>query len=151
MDFKAQIRKLLGRETQPALAFDALGLAQPEPRGDDREWYAVDPGVIYPAAIERIRQVLATGETPDELTQYDCPPEVDPRSAGRLIVMDAQQVQVEAWGWALIPKGNLMPEQWPARAFALEVARRWFTQALHCAVRKPLGLHILAGDGRYKL
>ena len=128
------------------MEYKPLNLCAPEERGDDSySWFSAEPGKIYPATIARIKEVLESGELPAELVDYNAPAEVDPRAAARLHLGEAKGVKPAAWESALTGKPGD-----PARAEALEVARRWFTQALHVAVNKPLGLHIL-NDPAYKL
>ncbi len=139
------------------MSYDILSLVSIEERDDPERvvWYGVDPDIIYPATVKRIREVLASGEIPQELVDPSSPLEVDPRGVARLYLSDASRVPADAWQLALTPRGEF-DEESPAlsdRAFALEVARRWFTQALHVMAGgngTGMGIHILK-DERYRL
>ncbi len=111
--------------------------AVPEKReGADREWYAIEPGKMYPAMIAEIQDVLATGRAvPASLALHR---------------NEAQALPEFAWGLALKPRSEFNGPE-PAvtdllklRAEALNVARRWFTEMLHTAIGyKPMCVHIL--------
>ena len=140
------------------MTYDILSLVKIEKRDDPdgRTWYAVDPDIVYPATIKRIQAVLKSSEIPQELVDPASPIEVDPRGVARLYLSDASRVPADAWKLALIPRGEFDQDS-PAlgdRAFALEVARRWFTQALHVQTGgngSGMGIHILAKDKAYRL
>lgn len=133
--------------------YKILSLATPEKRDDDKgyNWYAVDPAVVYPETVKRILDVLQSGELPQELVDDKAPVEIDPRSVARQYLAEARSMPEKAWEWSLTDRTEFKdPEQITARAAALELARRWFTQALHVAVGGSLGVHILK-DERFKL
>lgn len=138
--------------------YDAKSLTTDEDRPKDanRSWFAVDPDVIYPVTISRIQEVLAADVYPEELSDPATDPRIDSRSAGKIILNDAKRVSEEEWDNALKHRqsfdGIKDIRKIELRAFALDVARRWFTQALHVQVggdRTPMGLHILENK-RYK-
>lgn len=130
--------------------FNAMAFVEIENRKDERSWFAADPDLFYPATIKRIKEVLNKDVYPIELADPATRPEIDMRAAGRLIFTDAKNVSAKGWENALKPKGafeqSKHAEDLVMRAFALDVARRWFTQALHVQAggdRTPMGLHIL--------
>lgn len=131
--------------------FDAKSLATIEDRPkDEYTWYAVDPGIIYPATIERIVTVLTFNVYPEELNDPATHPQIDSRAAGRIILNAAAEIPAKGWTDALKPRDtfdNLKDaEAVKVRAAALDIARRWFTQALHVQEGgdgTPLGIHIL--------
>lgn len=115
----------------------------------DHKWYAFDPAVIYPATIQRIKEVVASRDSPipEELIDNQAPPGVEPRSVAVAYVNTARLFPLEAWDWALQDRDLVYdPKQIALRAEALTLARRWFTQALHCAVGSAVGVHILKDD-----
>lgn len=136
--------------------YEIMSMVEQEKRADPAQaWFAVHPAVVYPKTIERIQEVLANGGLPQELVENHAPEEVDPRGVARLYLSDARKVPAEGWGLALRDRSEFNyqddPEKLDARAQALEVARRWFTQALHTANDgKPIGVHILR-DLRFRL
>ena len=69
---------------------------------------------------------------------------VSPGAGAMMYVRDSKQVNPNAWGWALKPRKSFTKaEQIGARALALELARRWFTRALHMQMKgEPIGLAI---------
>ncbi len=121
---------------------------------DKREWYEVVPSKIYPATVERIKQVMKEGVLPKELLDHslDRDPMVAPGTGAMMYVRDARQVNVSAWEWALQPRSDFTKaEQIGARALALEIARRWFTRALHMQMKsEPIGI-VITKDENYRL
>jgi hypothetical protein len=140
----------------------------------------VEPANLYPSTIRRIVAVLAQGQFPDELIdptpvtitssqglreriremvgrgqRVDIDVMLsDPAVSARHYLAQARAVDPRAWDWALQDR-----RRWPRdpqhaevmmRARALEVARLWFTHALHNAIEEPVMLHILKDDF-YKL
>lgn len=134
---------------------DVLQLVTEEEREDaGRTWYAVDPAVMYPAVIERIRQVIDEEIVPPELVDAldSLTPGIDPTAAALRIVNRCKKVSSAAWGNALKPRsdfGSASSKDVVERAEALECARAYFTRALKKQV-SPLGIHIL-NDPAYKL
>ena len=132
--------------------FDALKMVVLEKRAKekDRKWFEADPAKIYPATVKRIKQVIKGGILPEELLDYspDRDPMVSPGAGAMMYVRDAKQINANAWIWALKPRsGFTKAEQIGARALALEIARRWFTRALHMQLKgEPLGLHITKNE-----
>lgn len=111
---------------------DVFAIAKPEARADqDYAWFAVDPDALYPATLAHVAGALE-----------------HPRPAEPLGQLWDRGKKVGAKAFADAPAGK--PGD-PARAEALEVARLWFTEMLHQAVGRPLGLHIAKGDGRWRL
>jgi len=130
-----------------------LKYAKVEKRPADRvyKWYAFEPGVIYPATVKRIREVIDSGEIPEELIDNRAMPGVDPRSVAMAYASQAKQLPNAFWEYALQDRGDFEdPIVIAIRAEALTLARRWFTQALSVAVGQAVGVHILK-DERYRL
>jgi hypothetical protein len=129
--------------------FDAKSLVKIEERPrPGHVWFACDPGIIYPAVIARIREVLKSGEFPNELVDLNTPPEADPRGVARTYLTIARTIQPEAFKWALQEHdrfySNYTDIEIVRRAQALELARLWFTQALHVQAGgdgTPIGVH----------
>jgi hypothetical protein len=117
------------REPDKILRRSAAGL---EEVVDDRDWFELDPDVVYPAALDHAEQ-LATGE----LT----PPVYLIQHAER-----AKQVAKNGWALAREYEGDpdeLGRAQRQAREAALEVARLVFTAYLRVQNGGPIGVHIL--------
>ncbi len=132
--------------------FDALKIVVSVERKKekDRRWFEADPAKMYPATITRIKQVIKQGILPSELLDYssDRDPMVSPGAGAMMYVRDAKQVNANAWTWALKPRsGFTKAEQIGVRALALEIARRWFTRALHMQMEgKAIGLVITKNE-----
>jgi len=129
-----------------------LKYCQVEKRNDPAyKWYAFDPAVIYPETILRILAVIESGEIPEELVDNQAAPGVDPRSVAFAYANAAKELPAEGWHYALTDRDQFIdPQQITVRANALTLARRWFTQALHCAVGQAVGVHIYKDD-KYRL
>lgn len=92
--------------------------------------FEVEPGVLYPQTIAHIQNRLASDGwvAPEHLRNH---------------LADARKIGDEAWGLALTPRAEVPAEGLPARAEALECARKWFTAALHSAIgNAPMNLRI---------
>lgn len=105
-----------------------------EADADGRPWCVADPDQVYPATIAHIRAVLAGLAQPGPtVAQY---------------VARARQLPPEAWDLALAPRERFEPDDARALAIrgeALEVARQWFTEALHVSVGYgPMALKLLS-------
>ena len=114
-----------------------LKLVKPEKRGEkDVDWYAAEPGVIYPNTIDFIVEFLTSGEAaPEFLLQT---------------MMAAKNVDAKDWELAKKPLQKCPPERRAGRGAALEIARLIFTALLRVQNGRPIGLHILK-DERYQL
>ncbi len=116
----------------------------------DRKWFEADPDEIYPKTIKRIKQVIKEGILPEELLDYspDRDPMVSPGAGAMMYVSDAKQVFPGAWIQALKPRsGFTKAKQIGVRALALEIARRWFTRALHMQMNgEAIGLVITKNE-----
>jgi len=142
------LRALFSRKTRPAYRIRAYAVPESRPADPSRQWFAFDPAEIYPATLQRIQGVLQTGEYPSELIQ----PGDHPTSVAEFYLSEARLIDPDAWQYALTPRCQLADETMlQSRARLLELARRWFTQALHVAVDAPVGIHILKGDGSFRL
>ncbi len=127
-------------------------LAEPEKRADETyKWFAVEPAVIYPRTIARIQECLKTGELPQELVQPAVDVGPDPRSVAFDYLSRARAIPYEAWAFATVSKERTPLDKQKMRAEALNIARLWYTQALHVANdMQPIGLHIKS-DPDYKM
>ncbi len=109
-----------------------------KPLGPGARRFEVKPSEMYPAAIADLRATLESG-----------------RAVSGALAMykgKAQSVDVEAWGLALLPRGDVTSSvAIRARAVALELARLWFTESLHQSIdHAPMELRILK-DGDWRL
>jgi hypothetical protein len=144
------IRSILNRKSKPSFLIRAYAVPVDRPNDPDRKWFSFDPVEIYPATINRIYHCLTTGEYPTELIQAG--DLRNPTSVAEMYLAEARLIDPQAWKYALIPRSELNEEHvLQARARALELARRWFTQALHVSVGASIGIHILKGDGSFRL
>ncbi len=114
---------------------------------EDRTYFAVHPDTLYPTMIKYIQATIAGNV------------EIIPAKCHQFRVQ-AVALDAEAWQLASMPYSEINEErggltEWGVqlRASALEVCRRWFTAALHGEYdsNKPMGLHILAGDRKWRL
>lgn len=125
---------------------DPLSLVNKEERADDgRTWYTCNPEIIYPAVIARIQEIISSGELPDELVDHKGNVEIDPRGIARTYASRAKALPLQSWDYALQARDKIQDAQVLAiRAEALNLARLWFTQALHVSVGgngTALGMH----------
>jgi hypothetical protein len=129
------IRKLLSDITGK---YDVMAYARREKREEDLgcEWYAFLPSEIYPATLARIYQARNEDEAPEEL--------IDPKSPLPKGIAEYYQNRARSFSDEAF---ELNTEE---REALLELARLWFTQALHVRVERPIGVHILKDDA-YKL
>lgn len=92
-------------------------------RQNERNWFNVDPATMYPAMIEFVQAQLAEGKQGDGIIRSQYYPA-------------AQALPAEAWALALMPRDEVTRKaDIEARANALEIARLWFTELLHRALR----------------
>lgn len=117
----------------------ALDFVTLEERDDpNATWYAVDPDVVYPAALEYAQSLLEDGASvPMYLQQH---------VAG----LRAADLSDSAWDNALEPSEGLTAKRREDRATVLEAARLIFTALLREQSGGPVGVHILAND-RWRL
>jgi hypothetical protein len=109
-----------------------------EREGDDRSWFSVQPGEVYPAALEELADAVQSGQAPKD------PPLASLYARAAALGPEGLRLGTE-------PRDALPDELVPVRAEALEIARLWFTEQLHQAVEgRPIGLHI-ARDDAWKL
>lgn len=145
-----RIRKALDRYDGP---FDVLKYATPynHPTSTEHSWYAFEPSQIYPATIRRMQEAALSDSLPLELVETS---EKGPNDG----VAKAYLAQVKALASAntlehgfiehgVYASGTL---EYVNRIVTLELARLWFTQALHVRIGGPIGVKIL-NDKRYKL
>jgi hypothetical protein len=101
-----------------------------------RDWFNIDPGDLYPPALAHVKEALAFDKPDGALAQ-----EWD----------HAQMLPPDIWDRAATEaREDFDDEGLAARAEALEIARRWFTELLHRSVGAPLGLHVTK-DERWRL
>ena len=92
-------------------------------RQNERNWFVIDPGEMYPAMVEFIQAQITEGKQGDGIIRSQYYPA-------------AQALPAEAWQLALIPRQEVARKaDIEARATALEIARLWFTELLHRALR----------------
>ena len=118
-------------------------IARPEDRPDIADYtaYAVDPAVMYPAALADMLEALPNASALST-------------ALGQEITAVRDILTQEQIDRALTPKDETAEwseEAKSNRARLLNHSRRWFTEKLHAAINhKPLNLHILK-DERYRL
>lgn len=91
-------------------------------REKERNWYIANPTDLYPAAIAYIQSQLAEGKQGDGIIRSQYYPA-------------AAALPVRAWQLALMPRSEVSAKEIEVRAQALEIARLWFTELLHRALR----------------
>jgi len=140
-------------------------------RVDGEQSVTIDPSVIYPAVIERIRYCLAENVFPSELVQSRVDETGEPvvsTDRAKTLLSNARRLPDSAWADALAhrqlffvgrvyqtPKRRDISlyakslqsdiERLWLRGDALEVAMGWFLQALRCRIGGSNNT-ILAGD-----
>lgn len=132
--------------------FDAKNLATHTGESGDYVTYEIAPADLYPATVARIQEALADGGVPEELIDpAPIDPRIAPAQAAQAYMSQAAAIPADGWRLALLPRSEVTKQaNINLRAQALELARRWYTRALHMAVGAPLGLHILL-DEDYRL
>ena len=112
----------------------------------------VDPAVIYPETIKRIKEVIDKKIGPDKVVELhgSSNPLCAPGAAAAKWLGDVKKVDKKIWDLALMPRDKVHGrEDIAKRAVALELARGWFTRALkakHC----PLAIQITKNE-KYRL
>lgn len=91
-------------------------------REKERNWFIANPAELYPAAIAHIQDRLAAGDPGDGIIRSQYYPA-------------AAVLPPRAWELALTPRAEVSAKDIELRAQALEIARRWFTELLHRALR----------------
>lgn len=104
----------------------------------DVDWYAADPDVMYPAALEYAQSLLAPDASVPMYVQQ------------HVAKLRGDSLPESAWTAALAPADELTARQREHRAAALEGARLIFTALLREQNGGPIGLHITKSD-RWRL
>ncbi len=148
MNLIQKLRERFARKLPPAPDYDVMQYAIPEDRSDERyTWFGFVPDQIYPYTLRRIITVRA-GAAPDELID---PHSSVPNGVALSYLAMAKEISEQALYAAMIPKGDCQPWVIEERAKALNLARLWFTQALHVRMNgTPIGVHIWKDDA-YRL
>lgn len=117
----------------------------------ETDWYLVKPSEIYPATVARIVEAIQTPEVvPAELID-NSPTCLLPDGVARSYLTQAMMLPARAWDLTLLPVGLVPDEDRKPRAQALELARHWFTEAIHNKIGRSIGIVIDAEDGAYAL
>ncbi len=147
MNLIQKLRERFARKTGPAPDYDVMQYAAPEDRSDERAWFSFTPDQIYPYTLRRIIAVRL-GAAPDELID---PASAVPNGVALSYLAMAKEISEQALYAAMVPKSDCRPWVIDERAKALNLARLWFTQALHVRMHgTPIGVHILKDDA-YRL
>ena len=136
------------------MSYKALDLCK-----DQGGFYDVEPAVMFPATIARIKAVLA-GAPPTEIVSNGWTGNPLREPVADRFLRAAERMPAEAWDLALEPFSEF-PENDPEkpdqlllarlelRATALTFAESWFKRALALAAGKGIRIHILK-DKRYR-
>jgi len=111
---------------------DVLKLVKEEKRedGDNRQWLAVDPAVVYPAMLDYFTRALK-----------------DPTVAASIPGQYRPRVVSLSMGAITMAGQKTKPDTREGRAQVLDLARLVFTELLHVAIEhKPMGIHILKNE-----
>jgi len=96
--------------------------------------FEADPDTIYPATIAHIRAQL-------QIEGWAAPEHL------RTHFEVAKGIADDVWEMALAAKTDVQPAHHASRAEALEVARRWFTAALHVSIgNAPMNFRITKNE-----
>lgn len=124
------------------MSFDPFVYAAKEIReDDDREWYYLERSIVYPATVARIGEVITKPEMASELVDHKS---ANPYGPAMSLEGEARAMGVGNLELALLPKSNCPPDAAATRVKALDLVRRWYTQALHVACGGDgtgIGLH----------
>jgi hypothetical protein len=119
---------------------------------DKGDYFEVDPAVMFPATIARIKEVLA-GEPPIEIVSIGWTGRADREPVADKFVRQAEALPAAAFDLALQPFSDF-PELDPKkpdkelkakldyRAAALGLAESWFKRALALATGRGIRIHI---------
>ncbi len=130
------------------MSYNAMNLC-----ADKGDYFDIDPGVIFPATIARIKDVLA-GAPPPEIVSKDWMGNPLREPVADKFLRQAEGFPAQAWELALQPFSDF-PELDPKkpdkaleatlrlRAAALDFAESWFKRALALAVGHGLRVHIM--------
>lgn len=109
-----------------------------ERQESDVDWYAADPDVMYPAALDYAQSLMAPDSSVPMYVQQ------------HVAKLRGDSLPESAWDAARGPSDELTARQREHRAAALEGARLIFTAMLREQNGGPIGLHILKSD-RWRL
>jgi len=113
--------------------YDVLKLCKD--RGDR---YEVDPGVMFPATVARIREWLAGADVP-EIVGGDYATAVQ-------FQREVKSIPAEAWELALVPYSQCSDTARLVRAAALAFADNFFSRALSLAAGGAVHIHFIRND-----
>lgn len=152
------ITAMIGGDVEKAMT-DAQAAAEAAAGTNFRTWYDIDPDLMYPAVIQYL------GDSQQELIELNKQSEaqlvtlaLDGNKAAHFVLKARQtisllhQVGIEDWYLAICPRSDFEDGTGAAnasaqrRGIALEVARLFFTEALHQATKGPIGVHILKAE-----
>jgi hypothetical protein len=108
-----------------------------------RKWYVTDPAEFYPFAVGALLEALdGKWSAPKDCAQY----------------LDVARMHgKDPYALALTPRDNFKSDTLQERMIvalrsqALENARLFATALLKARTPEPMGLHILKGDGNFRL
>lgn len=113
--------------------FDVLKLCK-----DKGDHYEVDPGVMFPATVARIREWRGGMDVPEIVGG-------DYATAVRF-QRELQAIPPEAWELALVPYAECAETARLVRATALAFADNFFSRALSLAVGGAVHIHIIRNN-----
>ena len=117
--------------------FDILSLCETSKKDGSKDHLSVDPGIVYPAVVERIADVLSGSEAPKELLPKDF--KGNPWYAPGIedFLSPARELPAEAWTLVLTPKADVSKGSLKVRALALAFVERYAKRAIAMADGMP--------------
>ena len=109
------------------------------PEQEEDKAFSVPIDEVLKVMVPRIKTALAKKQrVPFELIDKENSVIDDPTSAAKMYFGEATKLKAGALDDALLPKDKVAADRHEARAFAIELCRKWFQRAV--AVEKGLGL-----------
>ena len=109
-------------------------------RGDH---YEVDPAVMFPATVARIKAVIA-GEPPTEIVSVGWTGRPDREPVADRFLREAERFNQNAWELALEPYDEDAPEKLiEIRSATLAFAESWFKRALALKAGHGIRVHFI--------
>lgn len=166
--WEEELNRMVGQlilSQEAATADEALVLARPQVERLQKyhHVYTADPDDVYPAVIQYLRDDpewrLLAAEPDSTLTRFILEGSSNAATAqfilmARQTVMEALHIPTDDWELALAPRSAFTERErgkLKRREAALEVARRFFTEALHQAVGQAILLHLTPRREEWRL
>lgn len=119
--------------------FDVMALGEWDEVEGDNPRFRVKPSVLYPAMVERIKEVVTSESKAIELQDRDVQSGVHPLAMHDKYLGEVKKLTQEEIDSALLPFAQVTDSRGQIiRTIVLEIARRWFTRALKNRISKDI-------------